>query len=48
MSIPAELKYKKDQHIWVSVKGNVATLGIIDEDGMGNLIDAAAYEAAFA
>lgn len=30
MSAPKELKYDKVQHIWVSVKGNIATIGITD------------------
>ena len=40
MNIPDELKYEKDQHIWVSVKGNQATLGITDfaQNQMGDLL----------
>lgn len=30
MSTPTELKYEKDQHIWVSVDGKTAKLGITD------------------
>ena len=29
MNIPSELKYTKD-HEWVSIKGNIATIGITD------------------
>ncbi len=40
MNIPDELKYEKDQHIWVSVKGKEATLGITDfaQNQMGDLL----------
>ncbi|AFA47724.1 glycine cleavage system protein GcvH [Acetobacterium woodii] len=40
MNIPDELKYEKDQHIWVSVEGNQATLGITDfaQNQLGELL----------
>lgn len=30
MGAPAELKYEKDQHVWVFVEGDVATMGVTD------------------
>jgi len=40
MSAPKELKYDKAQHIWVSVKGNIATIGITDfaQNQLGELL----------
>lgn len=30
MEAPAELKYEKDQHVWVFVEGDIATMGVTD------------------
>jgi glycine cleavage system H protein len=30
MGVPTELKYEKDQHVWIFVNGNVATIGVTD------------------
>ena len=40
MSAPKELKYDKVQHIWVSVKGNIAKIGITDfaQSQLGELL----------
>lgn len=40
MNVPNKLKYEKDQHIWVSVEGNKATLGITDfaQNQLGELL----------
>jgi|LGVE01.1.fsa_nt_gb glycine cleavage system H protein len=40
MSVPTELKYEKEQHIWVAVDGNIATIGITDfaQEQLGGLL----------
>lgn len=40
MSAPKEFKYDKVQNIWVSVKGNIATIGITDfaQSQLGELL----------
>lgn len=40
MNVPQELKYDKEQHIWVAVDGNKATIGITDfaQEKMGDIL----------
>ena len=40
MNVPQELKYDKEQHLWVAVDDNVATIGITDfaQDKMGDIL----------
>lgn len=40
MSVPKELKYDKAQHIWVSIKDKIATIGITDfgQNQLGELL----------
>lgn len=40
MNVPQELKYDKEQHLWVAIDDNVATIGITDfaQDKMGDIL----------
>lgn len=40
MNVPQELKYDKDQHLWVAVDDNMATIGITDfaQDKLGEIL----------
>ncbi|MDO4288309.1 MAG: glycine cleavage system protein GcvH [Eubacterium sp.] len=40
MSVPQELKYDKEQHIWVAIDDNTATIGITDyaQEKMGDIL----------
>ena len=40
MNVPQELKYDKEQHLWIAVDDNVATIGITDfaQDKMGDIL----------
>ncbi|MEF9918332.1 MAG: glycine cleavage system H protein [Eubacterium sp.] len=40
MNVPQELKYDKEQHIWVLIDDNTATIGITDfaQEKMGDIL----------
>ena len=40
MNVPQELKYDKEQHLWIAVDDNVATIGITDfaQDKRGDIL----------